>query len=123
MKKFVILIVTISFFSCTNEKKIPEYVIPQEDMVDIIVDIHLTDGLLTLNHVRRKLAKKDTSNYYDKIFDQYGYTRADFDTSIYYYSMNIDDYDNIYAEVLNRLNEMETELKQEEVEKSTEETD
>jgi uncharacterized protein DUF4296 len=118
MKKIIIIALTLLLVACHNEKKTPEYVIPQEDMVNIIVDIHITDGLLTLNNVRRNLAKKDTANYYDQVFENYGYTRADFDTSVYYYSMNINDYDKIYAEVLNKLNEMETELKQENLEKA-----
>jgi len=118
MKNIIIITLTLLLVACNNEKKTPEYVIPQEDMVDIIIDMHITDGLLTLNKVRRNLAKKDTANYYDQVFESYGYNRADFDTSVYYYSMNINDYDKIYAEVLNKLNEMETELKQENLEKA-----
>ena len=63
--------------------------------------------------MRRDLTKNDSINYYDEIFKNYGYTRADFDTSVYYYSKNINEYDEIYEEVLNRLNEMDTELRKE----------
>jgi hypothetical protein len=118
MKKAVVILLVIFLFSCNNENKLPDYVITHDDMVNIIIDIHLTDGLLTNNKVRRKLAKKDSSNYYEAIFNNYGYTRAEFDTSVYFYSKNINEYDKIYEEVLNRLNEMETKLKQE----SSEET-
>lgn len=118
MKKAIIISLTLFLFSCNNEKKTPDYVIPHDDMVNIIIDIHLTDGLLTQNKVRRRLSRKDTSNYYNAIFRNYDYTRADFDTSVYFYSKNINKYDKIYEEVLNRLNEMETKLKEE----SSEET-
>ena len=99
-------------YSCINEDRVPEYVIPPEKMVDIIIDIHLTDGVLSVNEVRKKLPRKDSLNYYDVIFENYGYKRSDFDTSIYYYSKNINKFDQIYEEVLNRLNEMETVLKE-----------
>ncbi len=118
MKKAIIISLALFLFSCDSGNKTPDYVISHDDMVNIIIDIHLTDGLLTHNKVRRQLAKKDTLNYYDAILNNYGYSRADFDTSVYFYSENINEYDKIYDEVLNSLGEMETKLKQE----STEET-
>ena len=97
--------------SCKTNKK-PDYVIPHDKMVDIIVDIHLADGMLTLNNIRRDLVLKDTINIYNEILKYHGYSRKDFDTSLYYYTKNIADYDKIYEEVLNRLNEKETKLKE-----------
>lgn len=114
MKKIVFLLIVVLLSSCIKKFKTPDYVIPHDKMINIIIDLHITDGLLTVNNVRRNLAK-DSIRYYNAIFSNYGYTRSDFDTSIYYYSENIDEYDKIYEEVLNRLNEMETNLKQESV--------
>ena len=110
MKKTLILLLIFSLFSCKNNKKTPDYVIPFDDMVDIIVDIHITDGLLTSNKIRRQLALQDTTNYYNNIFSNYNYTRKDFDTSLYYYSRNINQYDLIYDEVLNKLSELESNI-------------
>lgn len=118
MKKTAVVLLAIILVSCDSGNKTPDYVISHDDMVNIIIDIHVADGLLTDNNVRRKLAKKDSLNYYNAILNNYGYTRADFDTSVHFYSKNIDEYDKIYEEVLNNLSEMETKLKQE----STEET-
>ncbi|MCK5028042.1 MAG: DUF4296 domain-containing protein [Bacteroidales bacterium] len=111
MKKTLILLIVFSLFSC-NKNKQPEYVIPFDDMVDIIVEIHITDGLLASNKVRRSLVKMDTTNYYDALLNNYNYKRHDFDTSLYYYSKNIDQYDLIYDEVLNQLSKIESELKE-----------
>jgi len=113
MKKLLIIILGLVFFSCSNQTKVPEYVIPKDDMIDIILDIHLTDGLFTISKIRKEITSADSLNYYDEVFRNYGYTRADFDTSVYYYSKNINEYDKIYEEVLNRLNEMDTELRKE----------
>ena len=115
MKRISSLIILLLLFSC-NESKIPDYVIPKDDMTNILIDIHITDGLLTIGKVRNQLAKEDSINYYDSILGNYGYTRHDFDTSVYYYSLNINQYDEIYHEVLNKLNELETSLKEEEQE-------
>lgn len=114
--KNLFLILLIFSISCINQGKEPDYVIPKEDMVEIIIDLHLADGMLSVNEIRQELVRKDTINYYEAILDAYGYNRSDFDTSVYYYSKHIDKYDQIYGEVLNRLNEMETELKKEDEE-------
>jgi hypothetical protein len=112
MKKAFILLLVFSLFSCNSKKDIPDNVIPFDDMVDIIYKIHVTDGLLTLSKVRRSVVKIDTTNYYDALLNNYNYNRQDFDTSLYYYSKNIDQYDLIYDEVLNRLSKIEAELKE-----------
>ena len=118
MKKTAVILLVVILISCDSGNKTPDYVIPHDDMVNIIIDIHLTDGLLTNNKIRRKLAKKDSLNYYNVILNNYGYSRADFDTSVYFYSKNINEYDKIYEEVLNSLGEMETKLKQESAEET-----
>jgi hypothetical protein len=112
MKKLFVLLIILSIFSCNKKNEIPEYVIPFDDMVEIIVDIHITDGILTSGKVRRELVKKDTTNYYNLILENYNYKREDFDTSLYYYTKNIDQYDLIYNEVLNRLSKIESEIKE-----------
>ncbi|MCB2196836.1 MAG: DUF4296 domain-containing protein [Bacteroidetes bacterium] len=112
MRNCIVILIMAFMLSCVKNDKVPDYVIPKEDMVNIIRDIHLTDGMLTISDVRRDLARQDTINYYDAIFENYGYKRADFDTSIYYYSKEINTFDEIYKEVLNQLNEMETLLKE-----------
>lgn len=111
MKKTLIFLFVFAFYSC-NRQQVPENVIPFDDMVDIIVDIHITDGIVTTSKIRRQLIANDSTNFYNAIFDNYSYTRKDFDTSLYYYSKNINQYDLIYDEVLNRLSKIESELKE-----------
>ena len=115
MKKSYLILLIVCILSACNSEKIPDYVIPGGDMANIIVDIHMTDGLLTMTRVRKNLIKNDSLNYYDELLNEYGYTRKDFDTSVYYYSLNINEYDNIYKEVLNKLSEMEAKIKEENI--------
>lgn len=112
MKYIISILVLISIFSC-NRSKTPDYIIPHDDMARIIFDMHLTDGLVSITTVRKQITEKDSLTCYDDIFSNYGYTRADFDTSVFYYSSHINEYDKIYQDVLNRLNEKDTELKKE----------
>lgn len=112
MKKYLILVLTVFMVACSFNKT-PDYVIPQDDMVDIIVDIHLMDGLMSVRSIQEELTQADTSNYYDLIFEKYGYSRADFDTSVFYYGKNINKYDKIYEEVLNELTSLDADIKEE----------
>lgn len=121
MKKSYVIVLIICILSACSSEKVPDYVIPKDDMVEIIVDIHLTDGLMTMTRIRQATLKKDSLNLYDEIFIKYGYTREDFDTSIYYYSYNINKYDDIYNDVLNKLSEMEAKEKEENLNKESRE--
>ncbi|MEA3318099.1 MAG: DUF4296 domain-containing protein, partial [Bacteroidota bacterium] len=111
-----ILIVFFILLVGCNKNKTPDYVIPKDDFISILVDMHLLDGMVNESKVRKEILLNDTVNYYSQIFKNYDYTRSDFDTSIYYYSSNINVYDKIYKEVLNELNQMDTQLKIEEEE-------
>ncbi|MGC9374085.1 MAG: DUF4296 domain-containing protein [Bacteroidales bacterium] len=113
MNRIILFIIAVFMLSGCQKKKVPEYVIPPEEMASILVDIHLTDGMLSSTKIRRDFAKKDSANIYNILLYNYGYDRKDFDTSLFYYSKNLALYDKIYNDVLNQLNEMETQLKEE----------
>ena len=111
MKKLLTALTLFTLLlGCKN--RVPEYVIPPNDMVPLLVDMHIADGLLGEAKYRAKIAQLDTTNLYDAILERHGYTRQDLDTSFYYYTTDIDRFDAIYNDVLERLNERETILRQ-----------
>jgi len=122
MNRIIIFIIAVFMLLSCQKNKVPEYVIPPEDMTSILVDIHLTDGMLSSSKIRRDFAKKDSANIYNILFHNYGYNRKDFDTSLFYYSKNLTLYDKIYKDVLNQLNEMETQLKEQNQENQDEQS-
>ena len=104
-------IVTIIFFTallftlgCNKDKKI----IPRDDMVSVLVKIHLMDGAMQISQYNPDFSLPDTLDVYEVVLEDYGYTRAQFDTSVNYYSKDLKKFDRIYQEVLARLNKMET---------------
>lgn len=122
MNRIIIVIIAVFMLLGCQKNKVPEYVIPPEDMTSLLVDIHLTDGMLSSSKIRRDFAKKDSANIYNILFHNYGYNRKDFDTSLFYYSKNLTLYDKIYKDVLNQLNEMETQLKEQNQENQDEQS-
>jgi hypothetical protein len=113
MRKVVIILAAISFLTACNSPKTPDHVIPKDIMIDIIVDIHMTDAMMTITEIRKGIMEEYSNNIYDQILSQHGYSRHDFDTSVYYYSFDINQYDEIYKEVLNVLSERDALIKEE----------
>jgi len=112
MKKTLIaLTLVLGLAACKPQK--PEHVIPADDMVEVLLDLHMADGLLGNVKYRATIAQIDTTNLYDAILSRHGYTRKDLDTSLFYYSAHITEFDQIYNKVLEQLNEEETTLRQE----------
>lgn len=104
-----LLIVCIVVFACTR-KKSKMAVIPEKEMITIIKDMHIADGTFMVSKRRSELMNADSVNYYDPIFEKYGYTRSQFDSSIAYYSTKPEILTKIYDQVLEELSVYEAEV-------------
>jgi len=106
MHKFLlmpILSLFIVFMGCQKERG----VIPRKDMIAVLVDIHLMDEAMQRAKYDKDIALADTLDAYRVVLKGHGYTRAQFDSSLRYYSKDLRKFDRIYQEVLARLNKME----------------
>jgi hypothetical protein len=113
MKKALITIIFGALFilvGCNKERK----VIPRDEMVPILVKIHLMDGTAQIAQYNPEINIPDTMDVYKVVLEDYGYTRAQFDSSLQYYSRDLKKFDRIYQQVLARLNKMETAAQEEE---------
>jgi hypothetical protein len=106
----IITILIISFIGCNKEEQKKR--IPRKEFVQLLVDIHLMDGMLSNSDFRRKLAKRDTADYYNELIREHGYTKAQFDSTIDYYSHDLKEFDKIYQKVLSQLSQKESRIKQ-----------
>ncbi|MGE0078554.1 MAG: DUF4296 domain-containing protein [Bacteroidales bacterium] len=96
---FIGLLLTVS---CSNKKQI----IPEKDMVMILKNVYLIDGSVNMSK-KYNLNSKDSIEYYEPILDSYGYTTAQFDSSIKYYSQQTEIFDEILDRVIIELSKME----------------
>ncbi|MGM0497504.1 MAG: DUF4296 domain-containing protein [Bacteroidota bacterium] len=108
---FFLIVVIFLGAGCENDQE--KYIIPKDEFVDILVDIHLMDGIMRQPNIRKSLFKKDTTDYYSAILKTHDYSREQFDSSMVYYSRNIREFDDIYQDVLSTLNQMEAETEDE----------
>lgn len=108
-KIFWVWIVLVLFLGCQSKTK----VIPRDEMVKILVDVHLLDGGIQHAQYTDDVHLPDSIDLYDYVLDKHGYSQEQFDSSMSHYSRNPRKFDRIYQEVLSRLNRMETEVKEE----------
>jgi hypothetical protein len=89
----------------------PKGVLSKKEMTNIMIDIHLEEAILRSG--KRPVIKTDMRSYarseYLKVFANHGVTPADFNRSLDYYLLHVEDLDEIYTDVISRLEEMEAE--------------
>ncbi len=111
LKLAALLILTLLVFGC--KKKSKKAVIPKDDFIPILVDMHLMDGMISKGEIREDIIKSDTIDYYKALLRQHGYTKTQFDSSVVYYSRDLKKFERIYQQVIARLNRMETQAHEE----------
>ncbi len=99
--KITSAIAAFIMLSCGNG-----YIIPEKDMVKILSKIYLTDGI-TLTSTHSNLYGHDSIAYYEPIILSFGYTTAQFDSSIKYYSKRTEKFDNIFDKVVLELTRLQ----------------
>lgn len=92
----------------------PEIVIPEEDMVEVLTELYLAEGLLNYPPVRGEYMDKDSTENYIDVISKYGYTKMRVDSSMKFYFIDEPDtYEDIYNRVIENLSGMEADVIQE----------
>ena len=90
----------------------PSGMLNEDKMIDVLVDIHLTEAALRV--ANDSLARlNDTTKLrilFAQVYEKHNVDPDDFNTSLDYYLKHIDELDKIYVEVINRLTELEAKL-------------
>jgi hypothetical protein len=107
----LLIIIAFSTGSCSGRKaKLDSNnLIPEKQLISILVDIHITDGLLSLPKINYKYTVLDSITTYYHVIEKYGYTKEAMDKTMkYYFIKNPKKLNKIYDIVLGRLSEMES---------------
>jgi Domain of unknown function (DUF4296) len=112
----LILLLVLTFTACQKKKGITgDEFIEREVLVDVLVDIHLMDGVTQ----DRKFGRKydvDSLDIFTPILEKHQVTKQMFDTTMFVYSRNPELLDKVYNDVLIKLNVMLDENNKEEEE-------
>lgn len=103
----LLILFTIISSGCVKKKHITsDEFVPREVLVDVLVDIHLVDGITNDRKFYRRYEDVDSIDLLSPIFDKYQITLEQFDTTMTEYSMHPLLLDQIYKDVLMKLNIM-----------------
>jgi len=100
-KNFFIIIITLFVISCNK----PKDVIKREKFIEILAEIHIYDAILTKESLFDKnILTKDSVSFYNYLYKKYDISKKQFQENLEFYTSDIEDFQNIYAEVSANLN-------------------
>lgn len=108
--KYLFSFTLLLFFliSCSNH---PDGVVDHRKMVNFLTDLHKLDGALSAKGFVNS-GDRENVYYYNALLEKYGITKAEFDSSLVWYTKNPKKFDKIYNEVIEYLNVEDSILKQ-----------
>jgi len=114
MNRYILIVLIACFVaaaSCTGRKSKTGHkdIIPEKDLISILAEVYLADGLLSIPEIRYKFTEGDTLDSYIDIIERYGYTKPMMgNTMRYYFVRKPKTLLKIYDKVLGQLSEMES---------------
>jgi hypothetical protein len=111
---FLFATVLIVFSACQKKKSISgDEFIEREVLVNVLADIHLADGLSNDRKFHRRY-DVDSIDILSPILEKYQVSHQMFDTTMYVYTRHPDLLDQVYSDVLIKLNVMLDEINKQE---------
>lgn len=111
MKVFLLYITLFIMLSCTQEEVVPDYVITEDKMIAVLVDMELKQA-----EIKYKMARIDTrsTNYkseYEKVLENHQLSFQTFNQNLDYYCSKPLLMQDIYLEVIELLSENQSSIK------------
>ncbi len=122
MKKIYWILIFLPALILNSCKDKNEYILSEEEFIDVLVDIHIADAFNT-SHLSGsvQLSKIDSATYYKVIFEKHHIEKARFDSTLKTYTMQPELMESVYDKVIDKLQKMEAQTIKEE-EKALKET-
>jgi hypothetical protein len=112
----MIIVFSLIAGSCSRRKKKLDRtgLIPEKELVSILTDVYLANGLLSIPKVHNWYSSSDSISLYISIIEKHGYTKTSMDKTIkYYYIKNPKKLIKIYDQALGILSEMDSRIERE----------
>lgn len=86
----------------------PDNLIPEDKMIEMMADIHLAESTYKNLRNRDSIVGKSTSaDFYYSVLEKYEVADSTFEKSYVFYASKPRDFEKMYRQVMNKLNEME----------------
>jgi hypothetical protein len=105
-----LIVVALAMYSCSSEQAVPEGIIPDSSMTQLIVEFTLIDASYNTSLTDPSSVKFRPELFYESTLKQKGYTREEFNRSVSWYTLNTKRLLKIYDEALIILSKQQSEL-------------
>ncbi|WP_156306768.1 DUF4296 domain-containing protein [Sphingobacterium endophyticum] len=105
MHRLILGLLPLFFISISCKKNVPEGILSQEDMVELMTEVHILDGYIS--NIPVDSAKKVIDPLYEQIFDKFGIDSTTFNKNVNYYFGNPALTSKTYDQVVKRLEQKE----------------
>lgn len=93
---------SLSFTQCTKKEETPIGVIDKDTLVNVLYDIHLTNGISNNRHDLSLKYKNLNPDLYRAVLNKYNIADTTLENSLKYYMINIEQLESIYDKVINK---------------------
>ncbi len=105
MKRLLALFFLINFFSACSWDDVPDGIIKQDEMVKVLIDIHLADGYASVNYADSSRGAVDAM--YRSIYKRYDTDSVQVRKSLQYYTRHPDKLQLMYEQVNDSLQKID----------------
>lgn len=103
---FALLAITCG--SCVSHpEKVPAGILPKDKMITILLDVHVAESSVNSRGMTNQQLNQLVAAKYDTVMKKNGTTFAVFKDSFSYYLHHPDQFEEIYAEIVNQLTALE----------------
>jgi hypothetical protein len=106
----IFLFLALSLAGCHREKSERKY-IPEEDMVNLLVEIHITDAIAMNHDINKNFRNFDSTLLYSGVLDRHGYSQEQMQNTLEYYSYRPEKFIKLYNKVFTILSKQNDEAK------------
>ena len=107
----ILIIVLFSACESRDSGKVPDGIIPESNMISIMVDLHIVDATISTKHFNLRGNNKKIAKYYNYVLKKHGYDRVEFNKSVRFYSKNPERFDKMYDKVIEKLSKKQETIK------------
>ncbi|MFA9390796.1 MAG: DUF4296 domain-containing protein [Prolixibacteraceae bacterium] len=102
MNKLILITILLILVSGCKRDPLPKHAIPRDQFVDILVDIHIAEGM-SQDRLRLKIDSIESTSLYLSILDKNNVSTEQMELTTLYYSRHQRDYKKIYTDVLDKI--------------------
>lgn len=107
MKRIAQFLSVCLLIGCSNELEIPDVVLSEDKMVEVITDVQIAESYIKLKFALRSDTIRTSDSIYAAVYRKHRISAATYDTSFQFYTAHPELLQRIYEKAINNLGTIE----------------